>query len=380
MSKAGTRLAVTAATITALTAGAFTTASAAAPAPDRVYVSPTGSAGRPDRSCGTAAYSVIQAAIEAAPAHGAVVVCAGTYPGSITIDKSLTLQGEPGAVIDATGQPYGVGTTSSWVTIAGLTVENASDPTPGAPDDGIITAGFGSGGSPVTADHVTVVDDVTRNNVGSGIDINSTSYSVARDDNSSGNGVGINVSNDLGVAASHNLIADNVSNDNPGGCGIVLADHTSTGVYDNRVTGNVADDNGLGTPSAPNASAGSGIIMAGSGGGVYNNLVADNTFDGNGHAGVVVHAHAPGMNMSGNTVVRNRIGVNNARGDTSDPYTTGVYLGDASPLTITVAGNAITGDYYGIFTAGPVTVTGHQANRFRGVLHPSGSTPVYLAG
>jgi nitrous oxidase accessory protein NosD len=363
--------------VSGLAAGAAQAASAwGQPGGGPVFVSPSGVATASGQSCTSAAYSSIQAAIDAAPIHGEVVVCAGTYDQTATVTKSLTLQGRPGAIVDATGNIYGIGATASWVTIAGLTVENADSTAPEAPDDGIITAGL-LNGQQVAADHVTVTNDITEDNVGSGIDLNSTSYSSAIDDRSSGNGVGINVSDDLGSTASYNTIRGNVSNDNPGGCGIVLADHSGAGIFDNTITDNVANDNGLGTPSAPDASTGSGIILAGSAGGVYDNWITWNTFDGNGHAGAVLHAHVPGLNFGGNVLAWNKIGVNNLRTDYADNDTTGIYLGDASPLTVTVIGNVIQGDYYGIFTAGSVTVTGETHNWFAHVLAAFGNTPTY---
>jgi parallel beta-helix repeat protein len=355
-------------------------ASAASASPATVYVSPAGAAGAADWSCGTAAFASIQAAVEAAPLHGTVVVCPGVYQASVTVDRTVNLHGKRGAVVNAKGQPYGIGVAASWVTISGLTVENASSTAKGSPNDGIITAGFVKG-VPKAANHVTITGNTVKDNVGSGIDLNSTSYSMASNNTASGNGVGINMSDDLGITASHNRITGNVANDNPGGCGIALADHTGLGVYDNVVAGNVANDNGLGTPSAPNASAGSGIILAdpgtAKGGGVYNNLVIGNTFSGNGHGGVDVHAHAPGLNFSGNVIARNWIGRNNLRTDSHDLKTTGIYLADASPLTITVTGNTIDNDYYGIFTAGKVTVQAAKSNCFVKVTKPAGSYPTY---
>src|SRR5207248_3626326 len=112
------------------------------------------------------------------------------------------------------------------------------------------------------ADHVKIIGNVVTGNLSAGIDLISTSHSVAFDNKANGNGIGINVADDLGLAASHNLIALNVANRNFGGCGIALADHTGAGVTDNVVLKNVANDNGLSTPAAPDASAGSGVILA----------------------------------------------------------------------------------------------------------------------
>lgn len=335
-----------------------------------------------DYSCRSAQFSQIQDAVDAAPVGGKVVVCRGTYATSVTIDKRLTLQGEPGAVIDATGMPYGVGVGASWSTVRGLTVINSSGTDENLPYDGIVT-GMLTDTGPVPADHVTIEHNVVRGNQGAGIDLNSTSHSVARDNVAMENGIGVNVADDLGAPATHNLIIGNVTNRNGGGCGIALADHSGLGVIGNVVSWNVSDDNGLSTPTAPDASAGSGVILASPipGGIVKNNLISFNEFHGNGHGGVVVHQHvpnipaAPAADFSGNRVLDNIIGANNLQTDTSDLLPTGVYLGSANPLTITVRGNWISDDYYGIFTAGDVTVTGH--NTFRHVTVPVGGVPAY---
>jgi parallel beta-helix repeat protein len=353
-------------------------ATAASAAPSTVYVSPTGSSGAHGSSCRSATFSSIQAAVEATRSRGTVVVCPGVYQESVTIDRTVNLFGRPGAIVDATGQAYGIGVAASGVTVSGLTVENASLTTNGSPADGILTAGFVNG-VPTPANHVTITGNTVRDNVGSGIDINSSSYTVATNNHAVGNGVGINVSDDLGAPASHNRISGNVSNQNPGGCGIALADHTGVGIFDNVISGNVADNNGLGSASAPDASAGSGIILAdpAPAGGVYDNTVVGNQFSGNGHAGVALHAHATGTNFSGNVISGNLIGRNNLRTDTDDLKATGVYLADASPLTITVKGNTIYDNYYGIFTAGNVTVTGAAHNNFVHDTHRTGSFPTY---
>jgi nitrous oxidase accessory protein NosD len=341
-----------------------------------VYVTPSGSAGAADNSCASAAFQSVQQAVDAVPAGGTVIVCAGTYDESVTVATTIHLQGLRGATIDAAGQPYGVGVAAPYVTVSGLTVENAS--IGGTLADGIVTAGLVNG-TMVPANHVTIIGNVTKDNDGSGIDLNSTTGSAAFGNFSTGNGVGINVSDDFDQPATGNRISGNDASDNPGGCGIALADHTGKGIFGNVVTGNISDDNGLGTPSAPNASAGSGVILAApAAGGVYDNFIAGNTFDGNGHAGFDVHAHAPGLDFSGNVVTGNRIGVNNLRTSEGDPDTTGVYLGDASALTITVTGNVISGDHFGIFTAGgPVTVQGARHNHFRNVSVRFASTPVF---
>jgi pectin methylesterase-like acyl-CoA thioesterase len=102
-----------------------------------VYVAPNGAATKRDNSCRHAKYDSIQAAVEAAPLRG-VVVCRGTYHEMVTVDRRVTLLGERGATIDATGNAYGVGVSASYSRVIGLTVENAS---PLDPDQGRLAAG-----------------------------------------------------------------------------------------------------------------------------------------------------------------------------------------------------------------------------------------------
>jgi hypothetical protein len=319
-------------------------------------------------------YSSIQDAIEGVRLGGKVVVCPGTYAGSVTVDRRVRLVGY-GATIDASDQAYGIGISAGYVTVRGFHVTNANDPN--GPADGIITAGFGPAG-PVAADHARIIDNVLTGNLGAGIDLNSTSWSVAWNNVSNENGIGVNVADDLGQPAAHNVIANNQTNRNFGGCGIALADHTGAGVTNNLVLHNVGNDNGLSTPTAPDASAGSGVILASPipGGVVRDNKVIGNEFSGNGHGGVVVHAHAPGSDFSGNAVLFNRIGTNNLRTDSHDLEKTGIYLGSVDPLTIEVAGNVIGPDHYGVFTAGPVTLTGGH-NAYRQVDVPLGHVDSY---
>ena len=96
----------------------------------------------------------------------------------------------------------------------------------------------------------------------------------------------------------------------------------------------------------------------------------------NGHAGVVVHAHAPGADFGDNVISFNLIGTNNVRTDENDLKTTGIYLGSLAPQTITVKGNQIHDDYYGIFTSGPVTLTGKH-NQFHNVTTKIGTFPTF---
>src|SRR5262249_50854648 len=124
--------------------------------PKPVFVSPTGSVAKSGRSCKQAKYHSIQAAIEAAKLPGTLAGCKGTYPGAVNLDRRLNLVGQRGAIVDATGDAYGIGVSASSTTVAGLTVENAN--LSGQIDDGIVTVGFDSTGAPTgAANHVKLV-------------------------------------------------------------------------------------------------------------------------------------------------------------------------------------------------------------------------------
>ena len=78
--------------VPALAAAAMLLAAAAGPraaAADVIHVTPGAGA--------------LQAALEAAPPGAVVRLAAGVYPGPVVIERTLTLEGEPGAILDGGG-------------------------------------------------------------------------------------------------------------------------------------------------------------------------------------------------------------------------------------------------------------------------------------
>jgi parallel beta-helix repeat protein len=351
---------------------------AAATSSATVYVSPSGASSNGDTSCTDAAYTSVQSAVFAAPTGGTVVVCAGTYTESVTVPQQMTLEGSGAAVIDATGQPFGyaVGIAADNVTVRGLTVQNAQlNANTGAPGDGIVTAGVVNvqTGAVVVGNDDVIVDNTATGNQGNGIDVNSTTGAIVAGNTADGNGVGINVTDDQGTPASDNRIADNVADDNVTGCGIVVAEHSGAGVFGNQIIGNQADGNGT-------TADGAGIFLGGgspANGGTYDNVLRGNSLSGNALAGVAVHVHVAGTaNWSGNKIVGNDIGTNNLGvknkngkvvGDYKDNTTTGIYIGAAPTIAITVKDNHIASNTIGIFAAGPVSLVAKSSNAFQGV-------------
>jgi hypothetical protein len=357
-----------------LAAGAAT--AHAAPGSTR-YVSPSGQSGARDTSCATAGYSSINAAIAASSRGGTVVVCRGTYRAEVVISKPLNLVGRRGAVIDAAGQArlnvggtlpgsIGIGVLgTSDVRVSGFTVEDAGF-------DAILVA---------RSSDVSVSDNVLVHNGNVGVDINGSSFTGAvRNTAEYNTGGGFLVADDLG-RSSHNGVSHNVASRNPGGCGVILAGHTTAGVTDTLVADNLLTYNGT-----LKGKGGAGVVIATEvrGGTVAGNTVTGNTIYGNGLAGVTIHAHLPGQNLNGNRITGNTIGVNNTLGDpvdlataqsstknvgVPDARTTGILVGAASPIRVLISRNYIDGDHYGIFLegVGKAVRASLQDNRYRHV-------------
>jgi len=67
----------------------------------------------------------IQAAINAADENDTIIVKAGTYYECIIINKSLTLIGEVGAIVEGNGKRHTIEITANGVTLVGLTVNGS---------------------------------------------------------------------------------------------------------------------------------------------------------------------------------------------------------------------------------------------------------------
>jgi len=351
------------------TSASATSAATVSPAWARVYVSPRGSSHNSGLSCRTARFRSINAGIADVRSHGTVIVCRGTYHTQAVIKKPLTLIGER-AVINAKGQkpilpklPGGSGIVvlgARHVTITGFRVIRAGY-------DAILVA---------LSKHVRVMDNVLEHNGDVGVDFNGTSLSIASHNVSNFNkGGGFLIADDIG-AVRRDTVSWNVASHNPGGCGVIIAGHSKFGVRDNRVAHNLLTDNG----TLPKLS-GAGVIIATEvpGETVSGNTVAANRIYGNGIAGVTIHSHVKGQNLNGNRIVRNWIGRNNVVGDpiglgppvtnVPDLRTTGILVGASSHLHVTISGNHISRNWYGIFLEGRVSATLH-GNHFRRVHIP----------
>jgi nitrous oxidase accessory protein NosD len=360
---------------------AFGATAAQAWAVTTIYVSPSGTPGDSDTSCSTAGYSDINTAIAAASSGGTVVVCRGTYHAQVTVGKPLNLVGRPGAVVNAKGQPaLTIGTTTlpgsigigvlgtSNVQVSGFRVVDAGF-------DAVLVA---------LSSHVSVSRNVLLHNGDVGVDINGSSWSQATRNVSKHNaGGGFLLADDVGPS-SHNVIAWNVASHNPGGCGVIVAGHSTSGVTDNLVAHNLLTYNG----TLKSSGGGAGVVIATEvpGETVAGNTVTGNVIYGNGLAGVTIHAHLPGQNLNGNKITGNWIGTNNTLGDpiglstsptstniaVPDTRTTGILVGSASPIWVQISNNHIFRNHYGVFLegVGKVVHASLHGNHFRHVAVP----------
>jgi Right handed beta helix region len=350
-----------------------------------LYVSPTGSdtgACTKSASCKT-----IGAAVAKAGKGTTIDVAHGTYAEQVTIVKHVSLVGVGKPVIDATGQANGVlikGSGADGTVLHGFTIEHATF-------EGILA---------VKAANLTIAYDTVQDNdlgataahptgecaptagvpgdCGEGLHLMSVVHSTVSGNVVTANDGGILLTDELGPTA-HNLIVSSKSLKNVFDCGITLAGHNTHafaggkaqpskgGVYDNTISDNVVDGNGV-------KGFGGGILLAGPAPGtaVYDNTVSGNTADDNGLAGVTLHAHVPGQDLNGNKIAGNHLSHDGLTPDSSfnEKGTVGILVGSMTPLTGTViSGNVISNTHFGIWTKGVPTLM-RTANRYVHVTVP----------
>ena len=320
------------------------TGGAAAAGGATLYVSPSGASGHAGRSCATATFSSINAAVAAAPGGGTVIVCQGTYAEDVQVAKALTLKGRH-ARIDATGLDNGIVIVHSRVEVRGFLVFGATGEgilAMGTPTPAPVTSGeTPPSGTPIT--NVNINHNRVRGNdqggpdstyvecqpqgeipgdCGEGIHLMSVAHSRVVANKVSRNSGGILLTDEFGPNHG-NLIARNVVEDNLFDCGITLASHNTGvdpttlarlrsmgGVYDNWIVRNVTTGNGT-------LGEGAGILIAAAfpSAAAYHNHVIGNFASGNELSGITIHAHAPGSFVGNNILLHNKIGKNNTGGD-----------------------------------------------------------------
>jgi len=376
----------------------------AAAGPHKLFVSPSGNDAW---SCSRKAPCLtISHAIDVAPRGSKIVVRSGTYNETVVIDKRLKLVGHH-ATIDATGlmaaedgvtiplppppppaPPLPPAPLTGWAVLIngpaaagtvfkGFTVQNAAA-------EGILaynTSRVRIKRNELTANNQGAVPDFPSQPVecmaqgevpgdcGEAIHLLSVANSRVARNNVHDNVGGILLTDEIGPTHG-NLILRNISRDNLEDCGITLPSHNAMatsdpslgGVYDNKVVGNWSTGNG---------GAGVGMFAAFPGAASYDNQVIGNVLRDNGMAGVAIHSHTPNQNVSGNLIAANRISGNGVDPDFqsgADIQNTGISLGVVSTASVRVVGNWISSEYWGLYSAGPITIHGLVSNHFTGTV------------
>jgi hypothetical protein len=372
-----------------------------------LYVSPSATSGAAGTSCATANFSTISAAVASAASGDTVVACPGTYTEDVVITIPLTLVGQS-ALINATGLPGApTGAILGQAPYNGITIESSNVTVEGfkvigAEGEGILAVNPNPVAGPVvggqqlyTGTPLTGIDienNIVRDNdlgfgkakspylpctpngggdCGEGIHLLSVADSVVRGNRSIGNAGGILLTDEYGPN-HNNVVRRNYVYANTKDCGITLPGHnlafnpatgqldpTFGGVYDNLVVHNVVKDNGV-----QGYGAGVGIFAPESFTASYDNTVLNNLIEGNGLAGISVHSHQANADVNGNVFTGNTIGQNNVDlADGADPpgpadnETTGILVwSDATVYNVTITGNTIFDDTYGVWYT-PTTVS-----------------------
>jgi hypothetical protein len=179
------KLAALGASLALCFAGIAVVASAPAGAtPSSLYVNHGATPGSADTSCATAAFSTVQAAVNAASSGDTVYLCGTTpYRGQVIDSTSITLTGDPGASIAATptwtasGAPlppqfaadtlfdpqallviWGSGVST---TVRGLTISGPLPGNGGCAEDEFGVVVIDGAFANITGDNVTTIRDVT---------------------------------------------------------------------------------------------------------------------------------------------------------------------------------------------------------------------------
>jgi hypothetical protein len=384
-----------------------------------LFVSPHALPWGADRSCFSARFRHIQAALDAASPGSTVVVCRGTYHEQVVVTKPVSLEGQRATIDEAGVSPglvlplppplghqriwAGLAIFSSHVAFSGFTVEHAQG-------EGILAAGLGHDISGISISHSAIVrndlgfgfpkpkstyfecsaNGQIPGDCGEGIHFTGVAFSSIKGNFIAFNSGGMLLSDETGPTHG-NLVADNTVTGNSTDCGITMPGHNAgalnamgqrepsvAGVYDNVIRNNVITNNGL-------KGEGAGVLFANASAGtaVYDNLVKGNYIAGNELAGVTFHAHTlttGAEDLSGNRVIGNFIGTNNLGGDPldcppgsttcspQDLVTTGILVfSGGTTVTTTIAFNHISSNKVGIWLSKAVFASGLFTNSFKNV-------------
>lgn len=254
-----------------------------------VYVDDNGAADAAGKGkCGKPNYTTIQAAVNDASANR-VVVCKGTYVEQVTVERSLTLEGRSGAVIQAPAGEFDAivlfrGPQTSRLT--GFTITGAGSATVGA---GVRTNGFVSDDIAYGPTQVTISDNHIS-------DIRDTRYGPS-------GGIGIF------IYKSQGDVSDNTV-ERYGFEGIV-ADGGDRADTSAQIDGNIIRGQGVGGASESQT----GMRLDETSADVEDNTISGNYGSGADGAGTGILVQFANVSIRDNTLKHNGTGVHFGPGD-----------------------------------------------------------------
>ncbi|HEV2369297.1 MAG TPA: right-handed parallel beta-helix repeat-containing protein, partial [Acidimicrobiales bacterium] len=334
----------------------------------------------------TAAGALVVGGGWAGPAHAAPNCVPAGKSGLTAAMVATSGQTLTGQTVDGTGCDIGIylapGTSNVTIDtdtvsganvhgiygqeVTGITIQNSTvqnnglKPNPNIPEEKAIEL------DGVT--NSTIKSNTVQNNVADG--------GIGVDDDGPNSPGAINGGSATPVRSSNVTVTGNNLPNNYGGCDIVAAAYNAGGGLDHiTINGN----NIPGKPGQFNPNAGpfiGQIVVANDfpGNAITNTTISNNTIVGSALAGIVLHANAPDDTESGTVITGNTISLNHWATPFGPPQLTGIAIqaeggppGHVAAIDNTlIQGNAITNQYYGIWTKGAVTNTGIGANDFTG--------------
>ena len=250
--------------------------------------------------CPTAAYTSIQAAVNAAKSGDIIRVCAGTYHEQVVIGKSLSLEADNGVIVipsDVVANAAGLSSAEPIATI--VLVKNADN----VSLQGFIVDGSANG---LTACGPTLIGILYQDASGS------IAHNAVRN---------VRLANDLTGCQSG--LAIDVESSSSGQSSVTIADNSVDGYQKNGITADepgteVVVTNNAVTGLGPTTGAAQNGIQIGFGaqGRVTNNVVADNIYSPcesatncpSNATGILIY-QSDGVRVERNTVGSNQVGI-----------------------------------------------------------------------
>jgi hypothetical protein len=211
--------------------------------------------------CPTAAFTSIQDAINAAKAGNVIRVCAGTYPEQLSINKSLSIEGDNGAILLPMNMVANATGSSGAPIAAAILVEDAAN----VEIEGLIVDTANSGVSACSPDLIGILYQNSSGSIEHNA-VRNTKLSVSLNGCQSGDAI---VVQSLAGGTSKVTIDDNS-----------VHDYQKNGITGNELGTEVAITNNVVTGLGPTMGAAQNGIQVGFGakGGVLRNTVTDNVW------------------------------------------------------------------------------------------------------